>query len=564
MNGKDTEPGIKCEDVQEVLAYLEPLIRGREGTVHAEPLLHILQETDGSWGHCRFMEVLKNRLRKEMGSLVREEIGRAVEQEELTAASMQTIAPRALKRLMQSPEWQSLVNKTKTEVRRESKEAAKHIRQDGKASSMSRHGNGDSLGSTWTQSNFMFLQDEQIKQVVSQLDGAEGEEGRVRALDTLLLTQILDIIGGEHWIPLKAGLRKTLAVSDPKVFVPALKIHARMLNSSSQFAVKESYNNLIETVVGWYKHRKIASLLPTSSLQQDAPLHTNLVSVLALVCGVCRELPKVWVRYPPRYVQEMVDNMITLLSLRAERTMPPCHIISVLDPNIIWLTEWFHSFLSRSCLLANLSRNPGYLSTMVQNLQDKMENTEVSRWLAPAENIQRTKGETSLNIAGETIEYAAFVFHLKLICKVLSYKQGRALLPQVSPLISSMSSFLFLNGVSAETGRIVAASLKPLLSSCYHLFSPDVDLMIDRLSKVELSPAAMCNILNCIPVTHLDSRLDQNLVENFLQNLDETVENEELYRITLTVTMSLLYRCPFRMDPAFKRLLWYVYRKAEV
>ena len=72
---------------------------------------------------------------------------------------------------------------------RESLEAAEHIRRDGGQQS-GRRGYGDSLGSTWNQSNFAFMQEDEMKEVVGRVGGAEGDQARTQALNSLLHTQV--------------------------------------------------------------------------------------------------------------------------------------------------------------------------------------------------------------------------------------------------------------------------------------------------------------------------------------------------------------------------------------
>ena len=143
---------------------------------------------------------------------------------------------------------------------------------------------------------FIFVQEEQLRQVLRQLQSAE-EEPRLRALETLLLTQLADLVGGDQWAALKAGLSACLA--DPaseRVAELGLKVYARLLASSSQFSVKEAYQSLAEAVLGWYTDRRLAALLPTAAVEERSPMHRRLLGVLNLLVVQSKELPKLWVR----------------------------------------------------------------------------------------------------------------------------------------------------------------------------------------------------------------------------------------------------------------------------
>ena len=78
--------------------------------------------------------------------------------EALTPTSMQTLAPAALRSLLASPQWKLFVQKTREEVSRASLLAAENIQRDRHESPASNPSLGDSLGSTWNQSNFIFMQ----------------------------------------------------------------------------------------------------------------------------------------------------------------------------------------------------------------------------------------------------------------------------------------------------------------------------------------------------------------------------------------------------------------------
>lgn len=550
MDGKHRDK-IDAEDIQEVLAYLEPLIRGRLVQPNQEELLQSFKETDGGWGHCKFMEVMRTRLKREMGDMVRMEVMKVVQTGELTPISMQTIAPQALKRIMESSEWRSLVSKTSSEVHRESLVAADNIRMDWKVSN--KPGLGDSLGSTWNQSNFVFMQEEQIKQVVLQVSGGDGDQARIQALNTLLQTQVTDLIGGEHWSKLKTGLRKALASTDMKICILALRVHSRILFSSSHFGVKESYTNLIETVLGWYNDRKYLNLLPVTELRENYPLHHNLVAVLSLICAESRELPRSWIRYPKKYVSEMIDKMIELISCRSEIVLSPAHILAVLDPNITWITEWFHTFLSRSCFLVKLSKQTRYLSSIVENLLERMETKEFMSWQETGKDENNIQDETSQLISGETIEYMIFTYNLRFISKIISYIHGRDLISRGSSLISSMSNFLFMDRLATDPGRIVSNCLKQIFESNPKLYHEDITSMIDRLCGSQLELETIKNVVNSVPLISLE--LDR--VPKLLQFLLDSVEKDSediLFSLTLELLQSLLHQLPVRTLTIFQAL----------
>jgi hypothetical protein len=134
----------------------------------------------------------------------------------------------------------------------------------------------------------------------------------LRALETLLLTQLADVVGGSQWAALRAGLASCLAATaTDRVADAVLKVYSRLLgSSSSHFAVKETYLNLIEIVLDWYRDRKMTSLLPAASVQESSPMHKRLLALINLIVVQNKELPKLWVRQVS-FIKKTIKHQLT-------------------------------------------------------------------------------------------------------------------------------------------------------------------------------------------------------------------------------------------------------------
>jgi len=63
---------VQPEDIQELVAYLEPLARSRSRDLRVDQLVQGLQEAEGGLAHCRLLTLLRARLRDARLSTVSE------------------------------------------------------------------------------------------------------------------------------------------------------------------------------------------------------------------------------------------------------------------------------------------------------------------------------------------------------------------------------------------------------------------------------------------------------------------------------------------------------------
>jgi hypothetical protein len=61
--GGAEEDCVQPEDIQELVAYLEPLARTRSRELRVDQLAQGLQEAEGGLAHCRLLTLLRARLR---------------------------------------------------------------------------------------------------------------------------------------------------------------------------------------------------------------------------------------------------------------------------------------------------------------------------------------------------------------------------------------------------------------------------------------------------------------------------------------------------------------------
>ena len=230
-------------------------------------------------------------------------------------------------------------------------------------------------------------------------------------------------------------------------------------------------------------------------IEEKEPLHRNLGRVVSLLSGSSRELPRLWTRYPPRYMQDMVEDMVALISMKEERCAHPSSILALVDPELGWLDEWFYPLHSRNCLLAKLRRQCSYLTSVLHNLLNTLQTTEFINW----------KHQPSAPLfSTHTIGLAQFIFNTKLIGKLVSYKEGRGLVPQLPALITALVNLVFVN--SDLPGQLGADCLRRILATTVPQHAEHVDLLLDRVLQGGKQPSLVARALQCIPLHCIDSR----------------------------------------------------------
>ena len=476
---------MKVEDVKELLFYLDPLIRSQAGRAEAESLIKWLQETDGGLGQYRLTSGLRLRVREVMLDSIREEVAAATLDRRLSPETMQELAPALLRSLSQGPRWLQLVAEVKAELGRASREVAE---TEGRLTPQPAGPSGpSSLGSTWQQANFLLLQPEQVGRLAGQMVGGEGEgeAARLEALNTLLLSQVSDITASQHWPAIKAGHRRCLADQNRQLAGLSLKFHARLVISGSHFAIKEGLINLLQTVSAWYSDKKLSSLLPLSGLTRDCHLHQAALDILSLALSMAADLPKTWIRFPQRFVEEIIESMIELLSLASlQGQYSPLSLLSLVDPEAGWLRAWLHSKISRTIFLRKLSGCRQLVKSVQQDIVTFIQETPFQHYHQLRAEITLARQMTELaTVSGAIVEFGSFLHKINFLLTILTYQAGETVVEGRESLLASLLQLVLLPSTAAHPGKYLAMRLSRLTSRLnQELFRPFEQILADQES----------------------------------------------------------------------------------
>ncbi|TRY70063.1 hypothetical protein TCAL_15021 [Tigriopus californicus] len=353
---------IEVKDaLRQLLATLEPLIRSSGSSTHLHGMLTYLEEADETaFQHLKLAQWVQRQLTTSIRSMVMTEISAQCQDSELTPHKMKMVAPAILHKIMQSMEirqclgeMRKLLQAVGVEMKANfDQEFAKVILMVDEASldalgqdfcrpSMNQSvSSQDSLFSTWHQSNFIFLQPQEYNRLGEKLNRFSPTDVKIEALNTLLLTQLSEIVSTESWPFVKEGLQSSLMDSSSNVSFLSLKIHHRLMSNITPLATREAFTSVMSSIGGIYRDRNRIQSLPsmTSGISSKKRFHQSFLQVFKLVAHFCTELPKYWLRYPERLVHDMVEHLFQAITSPSNHHMgkkAPIHpmmILAVVDP----------------------------------------------------------------------------------------------------------------------------------------------------------------------------------------------------------------------------------------
>ena len=530
---------IKAEDIKEILFYLDPLIRSSGSQASAESLMRSLQETDGGWGQYRLASIVRTRLTEAMMEVIRQEVRGVVGAEALSAESMQELAPEVLQKIMEGARWRELVTRVRQEVASCSREVADTIRREGsdvenmtdKPTVQPQNSGPESLGSTWNQANFIFMQPEQLRLLSGQIGGCEAKEVRIQALNTLLLSQVADVVASDQWPGIRLGFRRCLSDPDPAVTSLALKFHSRLAASGSHFAVKEGFVNLLATLTSWYTDKKLISMLPSSGLSAKQSLHVAYLNILSLIVKISKSLPKSWIRFPQRYVEEIIESMLELLVVQSNGYYSPMDMISMIDHEATWLRDWLHGKIARTIFFKNVKK----CSSFITNLVNGVSNQPKSFMKVPAEIKSLKMNNNFTQISRSVIEYGSFLHKISFLSRIFSFRQGRT--SDFRQFETSIIKLALDSSTAEITGSFITKNIN-------HISDDNINLVLEFLNQNTSDVNTTSNVLELCSLNDTDD-VDYDVLIPVLLNVLNRFPREDKILKTPLKNVLIYFECMY-------------------
>ncbi|KFV92289.1 Protein broad-minded, partial [Fulmarus glacialis] len=290
--------------------------------------------------------------------------------------------------------------------------------------------------------SYTFMSQEQLQLLIERLDPIQPKEVRQEALQTLCFAPPSDILNSECWPNLRKHLTMSLSDPDATFSEKILRFYAKTFSSSPFNMTREVYTSLA-------RHLELYFLSGEYSLRISAGLDVSnadisrLLKKVRLLNEYQKEAPSSWIRHPEKYMEEVVESTLSLLSVKHEPNHPasadflsPVYFLALLDIKAVWFKKWTHAYYSRAVVLRLLEKKYKSLVTMYFNSRVKFclllvnPSKVLKHEVIAVKWIFRFFGDTqNFSYTGPELQYVYFVHSLCLLGRLLIYKQGRNLFP---------------------------------------------------------------------------------------------------------------------------------------
>ncbi|KAK7072440.1 hypothetical protein SK128_027436 [Halocaridina rubra] len=282
--------------------------------------------------------------------------------------------------------------------------------------------NESSLNSSLNQSGLLFLHPAQYNNIAKSLSSKRESSTWTDSLNILVSVTPGEPVMQDCWPSLRKGLKECLLDESPGIVDRALKVHCKLLTSQVHNAVKEAYLNLLEAVAGFYMSKRLISKIPLKGEPMDVTKCENLVRILKVLTEFQQELPLLWVRYPERYIDDMIEATFNLLSInlgkRDNKIMSPLDLLALVDHQALWFKRWVHGQWGRSKVFLTMRSNSLVLMTAASFCIQYLEKCPGT-----------IEGVSASVLSFSTVQYLRFVQYLNIVMTSICFSGGRKLFP---------------------------------------------------------------------------------------------------------------------------------------
>uniref|UniRef100_A0A8D0KW78 Protein broad-minded n=1 Tax=Strix occidentalis caurina TaxID=311401 RepID=A0A8D0KW78_STROC len=408
--------------LRQLLHSVKEKITGAPSVECAEEILLHLEETDENFHNYEFVKYLRQYINNTVGSVIEEETEKCTSaQNQGEVSGYDTLVQHVTKKTRESKEYremmhalknvmmvvvESLINKFEEDQMR-NKELDSKTKKEHQSGCYTE--NCSDSDSSFNQS-YTFMSQEQLQLLVERLDPIQPKEVRQEALQTLCFAPPSDILNSESWPDLRKHLTTSLSDPDAAFSEKILRFYAKTFSSSPFNMTREVYTSLA-------RHLELYFLSGEYSLRISAGLDvsntdiSHLLKKVRLLNEYQKEAPSSWIRHPEKYMEEVVESTLSLLSVKHEPNHPafpdflsPVYFLALLDIKAVWFKKW-----TTYCDL---------ITTSVQQCLDYFEFCKAA-----------VNKNQNFSYTGSELQYVYFVHSLCLLGRLLIYKQGRNLFP---------------------------------------------------------------------------------------------------------------------------------------
>uniref|UniRef100_A0A8C0GKD7 Protein broad-minded n=1 Tax=Chelonoidis abingdonii TaxID=106734 RepID=A0A8C0GKD7_CHEAB len=373
---------FSCEDeallqsmLRQLLQSVKEKITGAPSVECAEEILLHLEETDENFHNYEFVKYLRQYICSTLGSVIEEETEKCTSaQSQGEGSGYDTLVQHVTKKTRESKEYremmhslknvmmvvvESLINKFEEDQMRNKEMHRKTKKEQHSAYHTDNCSDSDS---SYNQS-YTFLNQEQLQLLVERLDPAQPKEVRQEAMQTLCSAPPSDVLNCESWSNLRKHLTMSLSDPDSTFSDKILRFYAKTFSSSPLNMTREVYTSLAKHLELYFLSGE--NCIPTISDGIDItnPEIIRLLKKVRLLNEYQREVPSFWIRHPEKYMEEIVESTLLLLSVKREqrhlvspKLLDPVYFLALLDIKAVWFKKWMHANYSRTVVLRLLEK----------------------------------------------------------------------------------------------------------------------------------------------------------------------------------------------------------------
>ncbi|XP_077156848.1 protein broad-minded isoform X2 [Paroedura picta] len=438
--------------LRQLLQSVKEKITGAPSVECSEEILLHLEETDENFHNYEFVKYLRQYISSTLGSVIEEETEKCTSaQNQGEGTGYDTLVQHVTKKTRESKEYremmhslknvmmvvvESLINKFEEDHMR-SKEMLRKVKTEQHSS---YHTDNCSDSDSSFNQSYTFMNQEQLQLLVERLDPAQPKEVRQEAMQTLCSAPPSDILNCESWTNLRKHLAAALLDPDPNFSDKVLKFYARTFSSCPLNMTRELYTSLAKYLELYFLSED--NYVPAISMGVDIsnPDIIRLLKKMRLLNEYQREVPSFWIRQPEKYMEEIMESTLSLLSVNCEpnhtislKSLDPIYFLAVVDLKAMWFKKWMHSYYSRTMVLKLLEKK--YKSLIAASIEQCIYYLEACESVVHGTYRCRSFSKSHISnkqknfYTGKELQYIHVVHSLSLLGRLLIYKQGRKLFP---------------------------------------------------------------------------------------------------------------------------------------
>ncbi|NXA47081.1 BROMI protein, partial [Nothocercus julius] len=436
--------------LRQLLQSVKEKITGAPSVECAEEILLHLEETDENFHNYEFVKYLRQYINNTLESVVEEETEKCTAQNQGEVSGYDTLVQHVTKKTRESKEYremmlalknvmmvvvESLINKFE-EDRMRNKELDSKTKKECQSGCYTD--NCSDSDSSFNQS-YTFMSQEQLQLLAERLDPVQPKEVRQEALQTLCSASPSDILNSESWPKLRKHLTMSLSDPDAAFSEKILRFYAKTFSSSPFNMTREVYTSLAEHLELYFLSEEF--YLPISAGLDISNTDINrLLKKVRLLNEYQKEAPSFWIRHPEKYMEEIVECTLSLLSVKLEpgrlaspEFLSPVYLLALLDIKAVWFKKWTHAHYSRTVVFRLLEKKyKSLINVAVQQCLEYFEfcKSGVDRTSrASSFSQQRCGDKQKFSYTGRDLQHICFVHSLCLLGRLVIYKEGRNLFP---------------------------------------------------------------------------------------------------------------------------------------